>query len=99
MGEYWHSGHLPHLSVADIDGDSHPEILLAGASSGYRQATLIALDPGRVFGASSEMDGEALQIQGFRPAREKARLLFPRSCVNRALEESNRATRLVVRDG
>jgi hypothetical protein len=99
IGEYWHSGHLPELNVADITGDGRPEILLAGVNSGYSQATLIALDPARLSGASSQPAGDTHQLQGWRPAAEKARLLFPRSCVNRVLEESNRVTRLLVRDG
>lgn len=99
LGEYWHSGHLPELNVADLDGDGRLEILLAGVDSGYREATLIALDPAHATGASQQPAGDVHQLQGFPPAAEKARLLFPRTCANRTLDEFNQAAHLIVRDG
>jgi len=59
-------------------------IIATGVASGYdSQATLVALDPDRVFGASSEERPE-YQIHGLGVAQEKLRLLFPRSDLNRA---------------
>jgi hypothetical protein len=99
QGEYWHSGHLPELNVADVDGDGRQEILLAGVNDGYRQATLIVLDPKRVSGASVQRSEDTSQLQGFAPAAEKARLLFPRSCINRKVDESNQVSGIHVSDG
>ena len=53
VSEYWHSGHLEHLTLADLDGDGREEIIATGISNGYNQATLVVLDPDRVFGASA----------------------------------------------
>jgi hypothetical protein len=86
LGEYWHSGHLGLMELADLDGDGKPEILMAGISNGYKAATLLVLDPSNLGGASSEEDPD-YQLQGFGPGREKARILFPRTCINRKFYE------------
>jgi len=100
--EYWHSGHigLPgRLLVSDLDGDGVRELYLGGISNGYRQATLVVLDPRTMSGASTEQS-EAYQLGGFSPGSERARLLFPRSCMSRALDVWNRVERLAgERDG
>jgi hypothetical protein len=97
LGEYWHSGRLPRLEIVDLDGDGTPEILLGGISAGYRSATLVVLDPAAVRGASVETEAPEDQIVGFAPAAEKARLLFPPTCVNRALDRYNEVGWLTVR--
>lgn len=97
LGEYWHSGHLPHLEIVDLDSDGTPEILLGGVSTGYRSATLVALDPAAVRGASAETETPEDQIVGFAPAAEKARLLFPRTCINQVLDRYNAVGWLTVR--
>lgn len=86
LGEYWHSGGFYCVAVADVDHDGVQEIVLGGVSQGHKQATLVILDPRRLGGASVEDEAPRYQIQGFPPAREKARLLFPRSCINRKFE-------------
>ena len=84
ISEYWHSGGLPYLTLADLDGDGREEIVLTGVANGYdHQATLVVLDSDRVSGASTEVRPE-FQIHGMGLAREKLRLLFPRSDLNRA---------------
>jgi len=84
MSEYWHSGNLGDMMLADLDGDGREEIIATGVSNGYdHQATLVVLDPDRVSGASTEVRPE-FQIHGLGGAREKLRLLFPRSDLNRA---------------
>jgi hypothetical protein len=97
LGEYWHWGRLPHLEIVDLDGDGKTEILLGGVSAGYDSATLVALDPAAVRGASVETEAPEDRILGFAPAAEKARLLFPRTCINRALDRYNEVGRLTVR--
>lgn len=83
VSEYWHSGHLYNLALADLDGDGREEIIATGISNGHRQATLVVLDPERVFGASTEAVPH-LQIHGMGVAKERLRLLFPRSDLNKA---------------
>jgi hypothetical protein len=46
------------------------------------------LDPRDLGGASVEENAD-YQLQGFPPGREKARLLFPRTCINRKFYEYN----------
>ena len=95
--EYWHSGAL-RVYAADVDGDGTIEICLAGTNNGYRMATLIVLDPGSFGGASVE-ENKDYQLQGFAPGVERARLLFPRSCINRKFEPRNSAERLLAQPG
>ncbi len=82
--EYWHSGHigLPMcMQVADLNKDGHFEIYLGGVNNGYGQATLIALDP-RTMGGASVEENRDFQLTGFEPGRELARILLPRSCMS-----------------
>jgi len=89
ISEYWHSGALSHLTLADLDGNGKEEIVAAGVANGYdHQATLVVLDPDRVFGASTEVRPD-FQIHGMGAAQERLRLLFPRSDLNRALFQYN----------
>jgi len=98
ISEYWHSGALPYLTLGDLDGDGREEIIATGMSEYDHQATLVVLDPDRVFGASTEVQPE-FQIHGMRQAEERLRLLFPRSDLNRALFQYNEATDPTVDHG
>lgn len=92
ISEYWHSGGLSSMVLADLDGDGREEIVTTGVANGYdHQATLVVLDPDRIFGASTEVRPE-FQIHGMGVAQERLRLLFPRSDLNRALSQFNIAT-------
>lgn len=99
ISEYWHSGHLEHLTLADLDGDGREEIVATGISNGYHQATLVVLDPDRVLGASTEAARPELQIHGMGAAEERLRVLFPRSDLNKALFEYNAGTEATVEHG
>ena len=99
LSEYWHSGHLEHLTLADLDGDGRQEIIATGISNGYHQATLVVLDPDRVSGASTEAARPELQIHGMGAAQERLRLLFPRSDLNKALFQFNTAAEASVENG
>jgi MerR HTH family regulatory protein len=94
LRQYWHSGHIgggsDTLRITDFDHDGRDAIYLCGVSNGYRQATLVVLDPDTFEGAASEVDGEH-QLQGFPPGKELARILFPRGCMNRISHEYNNA--------
>ena len=99
LSEYWHSGVISYMTFADLDGDGREEIILAGVANGYdHQATLVVLDPDRVFGASTEVRPE-FQIHGMGAAQERLRLLFPRSDLNRALFQFNQAMEPTVEQG
>jgi len=91
ISEYWHSGGLGSMVLADLDGDGREEIIATGVSEYDHQATLVVLDPDRVFGASTEVR-PGFQIHGMGAAQERLRLLFPRSDLNRALFQYNAAT-------
>jgi hypothetical protein len=87
------------MVLADLDGDGRQEIIAAGVANGYdHQATLVVLDPDRVFGASTEVRPE-FQIHGMGVAQERLRLLFPRSDLNRALFQYNEAIEPAVEHG
>jgi len=92
ISEYWHSGGLRDMEVADLDGNAREEIIATGNAHGYdRQATLVVLEPDRVVGASKELEQSEFQIHGMGEARERLRLLFPRSDLNRASFRANHA--------
>jgi hypothetical protein len=99
IAEYWHSGHLDHLTLADLDGDGREEIVATGISNGYHQATLVVLDPYRVFGASTEAARPELQIHGMGVAEERLRLLFPRSDLNKTLSVYNAGQEAAIEHG
>jgi hypothetical protein len=89
LSEYWHAGGLHEMTVADLDGNGGEEIIATGVAHGYdHQATLVVLDPDRVFGASAEVIPD-FQIHNMGVAQEKLRLLFPRSDLNRASFQFN----------
>lgn len=99
ISEYWHSGGLIDMVLADLDGDGREEIIATGIANGYdHQATLVVLDPDRLFGASTEVRPE-FQIHGMGVAQERLRLLFPRSDLNRALFQYNQAIEPTVEHG
>lgn len=98
LSEYWHSGRLDSMTLADLDGDGREEIIAAGTNNGYLEATLVVLDPDRVSGASSEVRPQ-FQIHGMGAAQERMRLLFPRSDLNKAFFSYNSAFDLSVSNG
>ena len=98
LSEYWHSGALTQVGLATLEGDGKEEIILTGVSEYDHQATLVVLDPDRVFGASKEVRPE-FQIHGMGEAQERLRLLFPRSDLNRALYQYNQALQPTVEHG
>jgi len=86
VGECWHHGTLDKMEVWDLDGDGVPDVLLAGLNGGSHTATLVVFDPRRVAGATRQEGPELGQFAGLPEGTEKARIVFPRTCVNRKLE-------------
>jgi hypothetical protein len=82
LREYWHSGHLDKVRAADLDGDGRPEFYLAGINNARRAATLVVLDEDHFSGAGDESERPDHALQGFPPGNERARVIFPRSCLN-----------------
>lgn len=83
VGEYWHNGHLRHIAAADLDHDGVAEIVLGGADAAFGAATLVILDPRRISGTSAAPAGDWHALKGMLPAKEKAVILFPSSCVGK----------------
>ena len=99
ISEYWHSGHLDYLALADLDDDGRQEIIASGVANGYHQAVLVVLDADRISGASSETAQPRFQLHGMGAAHERFRLLFPRSDLNRETEEYNAGGEIAVANG
>lgn len=89
LATFTHDGHLGMLETADVDGCGNKEILVGGFAAERNEAELIVLE------MPHQASGPAGSAGMPRPAdppriREKAALFFPRTSVNRKLEESNR---------
>ncbi|MEO8662270.1 MAG: hypothetical protein ABI693_27655 [Bryobacteraceae bacterium] len=84
VAEYWHPGHLRFIDELDVDGDGRNEVLIGGVNNGDHQATLIALDPWTAAGVSTplKMKDHRFRLLGMTEAKEKAVVLFPRSCAS-----------------
>lgn len=84
---YWHSGHIHHMLIEDLNRDGFPEIYLGGIANFHQAADLVVLDPRTFAGASQEPS--AHQILGFGPPVELARLIMPRTRLSRRLAKYN----------
>ncbi len=98
LSEYWHSGHLDFITLADL-GDGREEIIATGISNGYHAATLVVLDPDRVSGASSETARPEIQLHGLGVAHETIRLIFHRSDLNMAVAPFDEGQQATVENG
>jgi len=82
------------MLISDFDRDGKEEIILGGTSNAYNAATLVVLDPELMAGASSQ-ENQEFQLLGMSPGREKARLLFPCSCINLLKELRNSVSHII----
>jgi hypothetical protein len=80
---YWHSGHIHHMLIDDLNRDRFPEIYLGGMANFYHAADVVVLDPRNFGGASLEVPER--QILGFGPPVELARLILPRTLLSQHL--------------
>ena len=94
LGEYWHSGWISRMITADLDHNGVDEIYLGGMSAARKAATLVAISPDHFGGASVEQGAPDFQLQNLPPARELARVFFPRSCMNLKAGSPNRVVDL-----
>ncbi|MBI4266298.1 MAG: hypothetical protein HY657_18140 [Acidobacteria bacterium] len=96
--EYWHPGRFSQLDTQDVDADGVPEVLLAGASERYGAALLVVLDTQGLLEARPQPaippDGSAVYSRV-----ERELVLFPRTCVNEALDVTNRVAFLAFDNG
>jgi hypothetical protein len=99
LREYWHSGHLMFLHAADMDGDGRVEFYLAGINNARHAATLVVLDLDHFAGASQEPQAPDHQLEPFAKGSERARVILPRSCLNRAFSPYNTVVDMVAEDG
>ncbi|HWR53484.1 MAG TPA: hypothetical protein VN428_20420 [Bryobacteraceae bacterium] len=86
--EYWHAGHLEHVRLADLDRDGTEEFYLGGINNAAKAATLVVLDADHFAGAAKEANPE-YAFEGLGEAKERARIIFPRTCINRLNEPFN----------
>lgn len=97
LRDYWHSGHITSALALDM-GDGRGTLIYApGIANGHRQATLLVLHPDRFAGASHE-ENPAYQILGHPGAVEEARILYPRSWLNRRTRQYNVAAGMIPTD-
>ncbi len=95
LGEYWHFGVFGRVNSADMDGDGDGEIYATGTNAAEKSATMVVLDPRRMQGAASARESDPdYQILGYPTAAERARVLFPRSRLNRTLQSYSEARRV-----
>ncbi|MFP5236283.1 MAG: hypothetical protein ACLGSD_10300 [Acidobacteriota bacterium] len=88
LATFTHQGHLGMLEAVDVDGCGRKEVLVGGSAGERNEAELIVLEMPHDFGPAKQSD---LARNGTPPLiKEKAVLMFPRTCVNRKLEQSNR---------
>ncbi len=82
LSEYWHRGHLLHMATLDLEGRGEPTVLLGGVNDAleYKQATLVAFDHRRIWGATRNPRG-GLYFEGMAPGTEKCVVYFPRTPV------------------
>jgi hypothetical protein len=90
--EYWHSGHLIQLGVADSGPGGSAVLLAGGVSNAYKVATMVALRAG-ANGSTvvSAEENEKYQLPGEK-ATEVARILFPRSRISERMGPYNVVT-------
>lgn len=96
--EYWHSGHIANAIALDMGDGRGTLVYAAGIANGYRQATLLVLHPERFAGSSRE-ENPAYQILDQPAPVEEARILFPRSWLNRRARQYNVAEAMTASDG
>ncbi len=88
------TGHLEHLDVGDVDGDGVRDLLLGGVDLLRQQASLVVLSVASIVRGQATTDGADV---GRRPVPTLlATVRFPRTCVNRLLEENNQVTHISV---
>lgn len=81
IGEYWNSGHLNDYVFHDLDGDSKPELIIAGTNNEYQKGCLIVLNPADISGGSPQTKYE-FASSDLERGSELYYVLFPRTDVD-----------------
>ena len=76
--EYWHSGHIPHALIADLDDSGRQLLYLHAVHNASKSTELIVLDPGSFAGAARESNPDFQLLDMGQPV-EVARIILPAS--------------------
>jgi hypothetical protein len=97
VSEYWHPGHLLHVTTEDLFHDGRDRVLLAGVNNGEHSGTLLVFDPENLSGTPLGVTDHrfALTSYGedqfhqtvFAAGTEEVSIAFPRSCVARGKKQ------------
>lgn len=99
LGEYWHSGQMRSPVVMSPANDGHYTVLLGAPDNEFRAASLIALDIDHFPNGASAQVNPHYQIRDMPIAKESARLLFQRSCINRLRYPNNHVAAIILENG
>jgi hypothetical protein len=94
--EYWTAGRSDHVAVGDLNADGESEIYSAGVSPRDGGAVLGVLDARRLLSGPTPQRTIAPASNMTEPEVARARVVFPRTCINRAVDVTNRANRLEI---
>lgn len=89
LGQYLHAGHLYVLRLWERGPGRRPVLLAGGINNRLSMATVVALDPERLQGVSSEPGCPDEQLAGELSRSEVFRLYLPPSRLSRALGDYN----------
>ncbi len=100
IGEYWHHGHLLHLSVLSGVGQQKTKLVVSGLndSPGYGRGTVLIFDPNHVTGSSLKTDGSP-DFHGLPAGSEQTVIFFPKTRISEMLEFNRVSDVRTVLDG
>jgi hypothetical protein len=76
ISDFWHSGCISRMMIADIDEDGVRELILGAENNGYNLASVLILDPRNMEGCAPAP--AEYTPQNTPPGTEKYYILFPR---------------------
>jgi hypothetical protein len=95
ISDYWHSGCISQMMIADVDNDGKKELILGAENNGYNLASVFILDPGNMKGYAPAP--AEYTPQNVSPGTEEYYLLFPRCDLEKfAVHKRNACTSIQV---